>query len=195
MACKTPKGLRPFCNTSRATMMKISVFFGRFLLAMAAEYLFFTVAPWATCRPLSELAAEAVPHGEIPTYARCYYVNHGQIVFRGHPTLAEDPAQFALYAGLLLILFALFMWSGRWSRRHLYGNRTEPADPSRRPFLQTDAGRLGFRILIAAILVGLPLILAAIAPFFGEGIGVLIFAGIAVGATAITGLPSRRKKR
>jgi len=174
-------------------MVKAIVFALRFILFFACEYLFFTLAPWATCRPLSDLARESVPHAEIPSYAQCYYVNHGEVVFEGHPPLAEDPMQFALYAGLFITLLALFVWSGRWSKRNLYqlsgAGSVGPAVP------QTATRRLGARLLIGATLMGSPLLLMAAAPFLKEGVGILIFAAIAGLATAKTGLPHRKQTR
>jgi hypothetical protein len=195
-------------------LRRLIVFSLRFSIFFVSEYLFFTLAPWTTCRPLTLLGQEHIPYEQIPSYAQCYYVNHGQIVFRGHPPLSDDPLRFVLYAGLFVLLIVLFFWSGRWSRRTLYGEgsgsrprRTDSeagADqfhsPRSRDGPAHESGVLDLVAYVRSHLwiataagVGLLGLIVAL-QFIEQGIGILIFSGMALAATALTGMPVRKNR-
>jgi hypothetical protein len=80
------------------------VLFGSLLLAL------FIWAPWWACKPIARLASENLAHETIPSDARCYWINHGRVVFESHGTASEEPVAFALLTGtmglLTLIMFA-----------------------------------------------------------------------------------------
>lgn len=180
--------MRP-SNSRPQVMKQVAVFVLRVTLFAAAEVLFFILAPWPTCRPLNTLANEALSHGGVPDYAQCYYINHGQIVFRANPPLADDPWRFAMYAALFLFLIGLFLWSGRWWRRNIH----------RQPSLRTtvwfsNLGR-GVQLSIAALVIAAVFVLLVTALSFEGTFGIAIMAPIAIGATAFTSVPLRKSQR
>lgn len=98
-------------------MIKKSLLIAAQLTIAAVLFLIsFQLAPWFACKPLSALAQETAQHSPAPVQAKCYTIDHGQIIFRNHATIAEDPLSFALVACLWILLFGLLMWSLWWAR-------------------------------------------------------------------------------
>ena len=77
---------------------------------------FFLWAPWIACKPLSNVVNERIAVPAVPAWSKCYVVEHGKIVFRDHGTVAESPIAFAATTALLLVLWALVVWSFFWNR-------------------------------------------------------------------------------
>jgi hypothetical protein len=85
------------------------------LLCVVGAFSFFRLAPWIACKPISELPPERIAAAQIPADARCYSINHGQIVFHSHGTVAEDTRSFAMNAAVYVIAFGLLMWPQLWN--------------------------------------------------------------------------------
>ena len=90
--------------------------FARVLLVVAMFWAFFLWAPWLACKPISEISTENLTVSEIPAYAKCYTIEHGQIYFSARPTISENPILFAFATTALVLLAALTLWSFYWGR-------------------------------------------------------------------------------
>lgn len=85
------------------------------LLCVVAAFSFFRLAPWIACKPISELPNERIAVAQIPADARCYSINHGQIIFESHGTVAEDTRSFALTVAVYVIAMGLLVWPQLWN--------------------------------------------------------------------------------
>jgi hypothetical protein len=85
------------------------------LICAVAAFAFVRIAPWLDCRPLSDLPGEHIAVARIPAYARCYTVDHGQIDFSSHGTIADDARSFALTVAVFVIAMGLAVWPRLWN--------------------------------------------------------------------------------
>jgi hypothetical protein len=69
----------------------------------------------------------------IPSGAKCYTVEHGQIVFRNHGTISEDTERFALTAGVWVLLFGLMLGSVRLHKSKAKQSTEEPKSDEHGP--------------------------------------------------------------
>ena len=106
--------------TRRKLMQAVSVLVQTAVIV--ARYLdFFVVAPWLSCRPLSELLPRELALA--PPGSGCCNNEHGAISFSTHGTIAQEPLHFALYAGAFLLMWAWLLWAyfrppKFWGRRN-----------------------------------------------------------------------------
>lgn len=85
--------------------------------------LFFYWAPWIDCNSLDELALSAFRNVRIPEGAECFYINHGEVGFRNHMPINEEPIPFILVTGLLILcLAALFILNQQYRKMFIDKN-------------------------------------------------------------------------
>jgi hypothetical protein len=87
------------------------------VLAVALVLGFFSWAPWINCRPINELPEIGSQGLEVPTEARCFNVNHGEVVFSKRLPRTEDPIGFYTLAALLIACFAALFGVNKFHRR------------------------------------------------------------------------------
>jgi hypothetical protein len=85
------------------------------LLCAVCALDFVRLAPWIACKPISELSKKEAVVAQIPASARCYSINHGQIVFHKHGTIAEDTRSFVLRAAVFVIALGLLFCAPLWN--------------------------------------------------------------------------------
>ena len=85
------------------------------LLCVVAAFSFVRLAPWIACKPISALPQERIAVAQVPADARCYSINHGQIIFHRHGTVAEDTRSFALNVAVYAITMGLLVWPQLWN--------------------------------------------------------------------------------
>jgi hypothetical protein len=85
------------------------------LICVAASFSFVHLAPWIGCKPISELSKERIAVAEVPADARCYSINHGEIDFHSHGTVAEDTRSFAVNVAAFAIALGLLVWPQLWN--------------------------------------------------------------------------------
>jgi hypothetical protein len=95
------------------------------LLCVVAAFSFVRLAPWIACKPIAALPQERIAVVQIPADARCYSINHGEIVFHRHGTVAEDTRSFALNAAVYVIALGLLVWPQLWNRLRAWARGSE----------------------------------------------------------------------
>ncbi len=81
----------------------------QFTVLAAMFPLAWTVFPWISCRPLTELLPRQAALA--PAGTACYNDEHMQIVFYQHGTITAEPVHFGIYAAAFLILWGWLIWS------------------------------------------------------------------------------------
>ena len=89
----------------------------QFVLAVTLILGFFSWAPWINCQPISDLPEASEFSVEVPAEARCFNINHGEIVFSKRLPRTEDPVGFYTLAAFLIVCFAALIGANRLHRR------------------------------------------------------------------------------
>lgn len=89
----------------------------QFALAVTLILGFFSWAPWINCHPISDLPETSELSVDVPAEARCFNINHGEIVFSKRLPRTEDPVGFYTLAALLMACFAALIGANRLHRR------------------------------------------------------------------------------
>jgi hypothetical protein len=101
------------------------------LICAVAAFAFVRIAPWLGCKPLSDLPREHIAVAQIPADARCYTVDHGQIDFSSHGTIAEDTRSFALTVAVFVVATGIAVWPRLWNGLRTWARGPENSWPPR----------------------------------------------------------------
>lgn len=109
-------------NLNMRNVYGISLILVQVVLAIILMLLFFSLAPWITCQPLSELQFISSPPSPIPDYAQCFNNNHGNVTFSARLPRAQDPVGFFRLTALFLACFI-----GLLGLNHLHRKQSKDA--------------------------------------------------------------------
>ena len=67
------------------------------------------IVSWVAAEPISNLGYTGFRYESIPTDAKSYYINHGQVLFSSHGTIDDELLIFILWLVLFVVSFLVFI--------------------------------------------------------------------------------------